>query len=690
MKWFKQSYSRLLIDSHITDISPEFMSRFDPAEYVRLIELSGVDSAMVYACCHNGNCYYPTKVGHMHKNLCGRDILGEVVSLLNQRNIVPIAYYTLIYHNHSAISNPAWRTVDAAGSEHGGRYHFSCPNNPEYVEFVKQQLTEITAYDIAGLFLDMTYWPKICQCSACKAKYYTETARDIPQIIDWNNPEWVNFQRARERWMAEFAQTITDHIKSAKNISVTHQFSPVLHGWMLGQSSGIAKASDYSSGDFYGGKYQQRIGTKVFAAYSRNMPYEFMTSCSVNLKDHTSMKSEDELFLHAGTTLANAGAYLFIDGINPDGTLVESTYKALNRINKRLKVFRDCIKDHRPELIADCGLYFSMASCVELTLKPAELKNLNSRVSNMAVSRNVLVEELTGTAAVLCKMKIPYRVITDADKDLSQLKTLIINNASYMSAEEVKRIKDFVKNGGTLIATGMTSYYDCQGKTNGDFQLNDIFGVSFSGTYSEDISYLEGQDSRLVSSSGQAPLINVTGAELRGTVVQPHFPCDHPERYASIHSNPPGVKTDYAGLAVNSYGKGRCVYIYSSLLKHRQHSQETFGIELFKEFIAPTIINAESLAECIEVTFLKSTIDDKLIVGLVNYQDELPNIPVIDLHLEVYMPENIVPEKMTRVSSGENIVFACLNGVVSFKLSRLDDLELIEITPKLSRSCHLL
>ena len=56
----EKCYSRLLIDNHITDLLPEFMSCFDPRNYVEMVKLAGVEASMVYACDHNGNCYYPT------------------------------------------------------------------------------------------------------------------------------------------------------------------------------------------------------------------------------------------------------------------------------------------------------------------------------------------------------------------------------------------------------------------------------------------------------------------------------------------------------------------------------------------------------------------------------------------------------------------------------------------------------
>jgi hypothetical protein len=90
-------YARILVDSHITEHNPSFMTRFDPATFVHMLKDAGFQSAMVYACCHNGNCYYPTKIGHMHANLNGRDLFGETVSLLRKNDIVPLAYYTVIY-----------------------------------------------------------------------------------------------------------------------------------------------------------------------------------------------------------------------------------------------------------------------------------------------------------------------------------------------------------------------------------------------------------------------------------------------------------------------------------------------------------------------------------------------------------------------------------------------------------------
>lgn len=684
MSWMENCYSRLLIDNHITDLDPSFMRSFDPEQYVAMVKKSGVDSAMVYACCHNGNCYYPTRVGQAHGNLQGRDLFGAVVGGLRAARIVPVGYYTVIYHNHSALSHAEWQVRDPRGKASEGRYRLSCPNHPGYVAFTKAQLEEIIAYPIDGLFIDMTFWPGVCCCESCRARFRAEAGQEIPTMIDWGDPKWVVFQRHREKWMAGFAQDLTDHLQSIRpELSVTHQFSPVLHGWQLGQSTGIARASDYASGDFYGDKYQQRFGAKVFEGYTRQPPYEFMTSRCVNLHDHTSTKSDEELFLHAATTLANGGAYFFIDAINPDGTLNPRFYERLGKVVQQLKPFKDCIQKYQSKIQAACGLYFSMISCGNAELSGRSLADFCEAGGNMSARPNPVVDEAVGTGIVFNKMKTPYRVLTEMFPECEGLNTLVINNAAYLSQPEVERLRRFVATGGTLVATGLTSYYDAEGKTSGDFQLADVFGVSFSGTYSDKISYLSVAEAEfpegLISSTGKAPLVRATTAKVLGEVVNPHFPAGDPLRYASIHSNPPGLATGHPGLTINTYGKGRCIYLYSSLLGLRQDSQQQFAQALFSGWTAPASVRVLQAPACVEVTLLEGRAQPGLVLCLVNYQDELPCIPALGIRVELTLPGGAEGLRLRQVSDGRALAFTRTADGIAFTVERLEQVEMVEI-----------
>ncbi len=671
MKKLYECYSRLLVDNHITDLKSEFMSRYNPAEFVRMIKMSGIESAMVYACDHNGNCYYPTENGHMHRGLQGWDIFGEVVKGLREADILPVAYYTVIYHNQSALDNPAWRMRDLNGLEHYGRYHFSCPNNAEYRQFCLDQIDEIIAYEPGGIFIDMTFWPMVCYCDSCRRSY----GKNLPETIDWNSPEWVEFQRWREQSMADFTAFMTSHIKSRMpELPVTYQFSPVLHGWRFGQSEAMAACSDYSSGDFYGGKLQQRLGVKVFSAFSRRTPYEYMTSRCINLRDHTSAKSDDELFLHAVTTLLNGGAYFFIDAINPDGTLEEPFYRRLQKINAALEPFRHTASRLRPQLAAETGLYFSLDSMTNDRLNRLDLRQFNDKEGNMAQITNPVRDEVLGASQLLNQLHIPYKIITGQDHDFAGLKAIIIPNTRFLSAAETERLRKFVADGGTLIATGYTSL-----NNNPDFDLADVFGVSFSGSSTGEVNYLA-VDSQMLSAPAASPLVTAhPQTTVQGQVALPDFPVNDPEQYASIHSNPPGPTTSYAGLTVNSYGKGQCIYLFSPLFSEFKPPQQHFLKQLLRNNLPKFTTKSRNLPESTEITWLTSENSSTRLLGIVNYQEELPNIPLNDVEFTFRLPESFAPSVIRRASDGQEFPCQSTGGLLTLKIPYLQNAELFEL-----------
>lgn len=676
MTWYDNCYARLLIDNHITDQRPEYMSRFSPEEYVRMVKLSGVESSMVYACDHNGNCYYPTKVGHQHANLRGRDIFGETTRLLRAADIAPIAYYTVTYNNDCARRFPHAAVRSASGIDHAGRYHFTCPNQPDAVDFYLREIAEVIQYEIDGIFIDMTFWPLVCCCDQCREKF----GRPIPQTIDWRNPEWVAFQRFREKSMADFAQKLTDFVKTARpSLTVTHQFSPVLHGWFLGQSTGIAQASDYASGDFYGSKLQQRFGTKVFDAFSTNPPFEFMTSRCVTLYDHTSTKSDDELYLSALTTLANGGAYFFIDAINPDGTLLEPFYRRLGKLNRLLAPYRETVARLRPRLVAQVGIYFSLACCINQEANGTPLTSLDSESSsNMSVRRNAVCEEAMGTAELLTRLHVPYRIVTERQRDLGGLKLLFVNQAAFLSAEECRKLSDFVQSGGTLIATGETSLFDETGHTSGDFALAAALGVHFTGKHSPAVTYTGDE---LVSAEGKVPLVAADAdTETMAHLTFPDFPVGDETHYASIHSNPPGLApSPYPAVTRHCFGAGQCLWLAAPLLRIRQHSQQEYLKRLLESYL-PLFVEAENLPGSAELTLLKAQDADQYLLCIVNAQDELPVIPLHHLMLKLHLP--CVPRQIRRVATGQELAFSqCGDHTTVLYLACVAEAEFLLVTP---------
>lgn len=680
MNDLRDNYYGFLVDSHITDHHASFLRELTPEDFVARMKQTGADSVVVYAWCHNGNCYYPTKVGYQHPALKGRDFYGETIALLRKENILARAYCTFVYHRRVAREHPAWRITQIDGAQNHRRSWYCCPNNIEYRAFARSLLAEACAYDIASIFIDMTFWPGICVCHSCRERYLAESGREIPEAVDWNSTSWVAFQRSRERWLSEYAHELTAAVKAANSrVAVAHQFSPVMLGWMYGQTSHLAEANDIPSGDFYGGRWQQRFGTKLLAAFERELPFEYMTSRCVTLYDHTSTKSDAEMARSYATTLANGGTHLLIDAINPDGTLEPRFYDRVQQIALSLEPFKNKLRSLRPKLVADTGLYYSMASFVRREHNRQSVRAIMNPANNMLAITDIKpLQEVIGTSIVLGRSKIPYRVVRDCAQNFAGLKSIIINDAAFLSRAEVDRLRQFVHGGGTLIATGLTSYYDLDGNTSGDFALNDLFGVSFAGSFSKDWNYLVSPDGEQVSNDVPCPLVVATSATVLARLAEPIFDRDDLEHFAAYHSNPPTAPGPHVAMTVNRFGRGTCVYLCSSIFAKQQESQQSFCERLLRKYAPSSILTACHAPPCVEVTLLRGTRSRTYLLCLVNYQEEPENVPVHDADVELTLSADRVIA--WRSVAGTPFVRGVQDGSrLTLHIPRIDTIEMIEI-----------
>ena len=285
----------------------------------------------------------------------------------------------------------------------------------------------------------------------------------------------------------------------------------------------------------------------------------------------------------------------------------------------------------------------------------------------MQVRQNAVLDEALGTAEILNRMHIPFRIVRDGD-DFKGYKALIINNCAYIPPETCRQLRAFVSEGGTLIVTGETSLFDFDGHSTGNFQLADVAGVDFSGQYSDKITY-SGKEQILARNP--VPLCTArAGTEVRMTLSMPDFPAGDPEKYASIHSDPPGRSTSFAAMTVNAFGRGRCVYLAAPILMLRQYTQQQFGMELFSEFLPQMLLEGSALHHSAELSLLKSPDDGSYMLCIVNMQNDLPPVPLTDIILTFERPGTF--EKITAVSTGKEIPFEQKNGQITLRIPRLE------------------
>jgi len=674
-EWFKKSYRRNLVDMHIPDWNEKFLSGFDPKKYVDMLSLAKVNSAMIYANSHIGNCYWPTKVGHMHKGLKGRDILGELINLCHQRGMNVIIYYSLIYNNWAYENNPDWRIITAEGKEAGknSRYGVCCPNSP-YRDFAVAQIEEICRnYEFEGIFFDMTFWPGVCYCPACRKRYNLEEKEEIPRVINWENLKWVKFQRKREEWLVEFASLATSTVKKIKpEITVEHQSSSCTADWQRGVPIRLFKENDYLGGDFYGDSLNQSFICKLFYNLTKNHPFEFMTTRCLSLGDHTTIKSKELLKAQTYSALAYNGAFLFIDAIDPVGTLNKDVYKEMGEIFEETKKYE---KYSGGKLCQDIGIYFSFESNISFAD--------NGRKSADTSRRQPHLEAVLGAAKSLLNSHIPYGIITKKDlKKLSSYQIIILPNLLMIDEEEVRALKEFVASGGSLYASKYTSLTTKDGHRKEDFLLSDVFGISYSGETKEKITYISPKEkgSLFMDYSIKYPL-SIFGSQLKiktkekteilATLTLPYTDPKNTDYFSSIHSNPPGIFTDYPAIVLNKYGKGKVLYVTTDLETIKYEPHRLIFINLIKLLSQKSFSFEVDAPKSVEVTLFHQEDNGRYLINLLNFQSELPNIPIEGIKLRIKLDKKR-PQKLIRVPEEKELVYEFKRDYVEFTLPRLE------------------
>jgi hypothetical protein len=640
-EWYRHSYRRNLVDMHIADWDEHFLSQFDPETYVATVCRAQPTAAMVYAHSHVGHCYYPTQIGHQHASLHGRNIFGDVIDGFHRRGVDVIAYFSLIYDACAYHKNPQWRITLANGdgaAEHS-RYGVCCPNSP-YRDYAAAHVAELcTMFQFEGIFLDMTFWPAVCYCPYCAQRFAAEVGGPLPRVINWEDPLWVAFQRRREAWLVEFAQHVTATIRRvAPQVSIQHQASTYLHNWRFGVTADLAEANTYLGGDFYGDALQGSIVRKLFHNLSPNLPLEFMTSFSINLQNHTARKSKDLLQAKASACIADGAAFLFIDAIDPVGTLNPATYERMRSVFDKTTQYERYLGG---DLRQDVAIYASTESKHDPADngKPVDDQHLSTAAPH--------VDGITSTARALIAAHVPYGVITRSDLGrLNRHKVIILPNVLALSPAEAEALRAYVHGGGNLYASKHTSLITTDGIRHADFLLADVFGVSYVGETPETYTYIApiaGEEDNFAGYSAKWPLafdqnqVVVRAhrdAQVLAHTVLPYTDPRNTQRFASIHSNPPGIATSYPAVVLHRFGQGQALFVTAALESSAIHSDTL--LNLIRRLGGRFSVESDA-PQAVEVTTFHQPAQRRYLISLVNFQKDLPNIPVPDIHLRVQL-----------------------------------------------------
>lgn len=569
--WYKSSKWRCLVDMHIPDWNEDFLGKFDPDRYAELMTRAETDACELYTGNCLGMCFFPSKVGHMHRGLKGRDIAGETLRAIGESGRGRIAYYN-IWNRWAFDTHPEWRIVDwngrntmeDASGRRVSRFGQCCLNAPGYGDFVEAQIRQLcTDYAFDGMWIDMLGWfGSVCCCPNCRAAFLKESGLEIPEKIDFDTPEGMAFQRFREKSVADFARRVERTAHAVKpEISVVIQSTPWLGNWTGGASEEFLHTGTFLAGDFYGDALYYTSICKALNRLTVQKPIEFMTSRCIGLEDHTSTKSREELRLSACASIAHNGAFVFIDAINPDGTMDERLYEMMGELRRELEpMYQGWNPD--AQLQADVLVYYNFHS------------NFDARKGKSAYAKQnyKLSARMPKLAETLIGAHLTYDFVFRAQlkAGLPVNKLLIVPDQSVLDEEETALLTDFVRRGGHLLATGLTGLYDPRKGRRDDFSIGKLLGLRFEEETDEDVVYLRPEEEgKLFGGYSRKYPMTVTcsaakvrpeGAEVLSRITLPWSGTEETVYFGSAISNPPGRETEYPGITKNAFGKGCAAY----------------------------------------------------------------------------------------------------------------------------------
>lgn len=677
--WYQNAFRRIVVDMHIPDWDERFLSEFDPHTYVDMLKKARAQSVVLYAHSHVGLFNYPTRVGEMHRGLKGRDIFGEVLDLCHQNGIQGVAYTSLIFDRWASDHHPEWRIqlLDGRDADATMRHGLCCPNSP-YREYTARWAAELlTRYPVDGIRYDMTFWPVVCYCPACRARFDREVGGPLPETINWEDTRWVAFQRKREEWLADFAGLMTRTAKRSRpEASVEHQASTFNADWRLGVADKLAPHNDFLQGDFYGDALQGSFVRKLLTNLSPNLPYGFETSIAVSLGNHTVTKSRDLVYAKACAAVAGMGAMIYIDAIDPLGTLNPRVY---DRIGSVLSDTMGYDPYRGGELAQDVAVYFSLYS----KYNPAD--NGKSPLDPALAGRFPHIDALLAACNALITGHIPFGVVTRRDLNrLSRHRILVLPDVLMMDQEEVAAIKQFVAEGGCLYASRRTSLVSEAGIRQDNFMLSEVFGVDYLGETQEKFTYLAPEDEfntlmpyyskryPLGIEDGQVRVIAGENTRVLAKITLPFTDPADARQFSSIHSNPPGIATDTPGLVMHPYGEGTAIYSSASL-ESADYARSIFTntLGLFQQ---PYSFEADSPG-CVEITLFHQAEKRRLVICLLNFQKDLPNLPVDGVTVRVRLL-GMVPGQLKLVPEESQVAYRYRGDVLEFESPRLETLRM--------------
>jgi hypothetical protein len=563
----------------LVDDDPRPDSGYSTAEWIDYFRDIRADAA----CLSAGGylAFYPTRVpGHRRSTRLGdTDPFGDLVrgsrelGMVVMARVDPHAIHDEVFRDH-----PEWVARNADGSP---RPHWAAPDVwltcpfGAWAEFVSAVNAEIVSeYDVDAIFANRWAGSGRCYCDACRRRFREASGLEIPEPQERVTGDLLpEAERRYAEWREDaLLETAARWDREIRTIRDDARFIPNSGGGVLSDidMSRLAAQVDTLFADKQARSRLSPSWTagrhgKEFSSVMDGKPVGGIFS--VGIEETPRWKDSVQTPQEITSWVASATA----NGLRPwftkfGGALVDRRW---------LPVVRDLYHWHadaepylrNTEPVADVALVWSQRT---------------ARVFSAAEVADRVESPIHGFYQALVEARVPFRMLHDRlldDEHLAGVRVLVLPNIAALDDEQCARIRAFVEDGGSVVATGETSLYTADGIRRDDLALGELFGATVTGPWRERIqnSYLTLHHDRddmtraVLGTLREVPRI-INGTALLSTAPRPDSDATHPVTLVDTFPDLPMEEVyprdrteGEPQLYLRRHGAGRVAYLPGAL-----------------------------------------------------------------------------------------------------------------------------
>ena len=431
------------LDFHTSPLIDGVGAEFDAEQFAATIEDAGIDSVTVFARCHHGMSYYPTKVGQMHPGLSGRDLLGEQIEALHRRNIRCPIYLTVAWDEWTADRHRDWLQLTGDGQiaqvrnrkDNGtidpGGWRYVNWLHPDYAAFLEAQIDELfDAYAVDGLFFDiLSFAPDSCWSD------HSIRFRERHGLLDRSHASWVKFRvLAQNEMSARLTAKVRSRSPDASVFYNTGVFCYLDNRYSI--HGRVAQQSHYELESLPTGHWGYHHFPKLARQISgMGLPWIGQTGrFQKSWGDFGGIKPVPALEFECFRAQAMGGGVEVGDQLHPRGHLDRGAYALIKTVFAQVKAAE--------------SFYEGSVACPQIGILLAGVPGMEESITARSESGAVMLAEET---------HYDCAVLDDAS-ELGGFELVVLPDSTPITAALRTKLAVYYEGGGKLLLTGSAGF----------------------------------------------------------------------------------------------------------------------------------------------------------------------------------------------------------------------------------------